>query len=166
MKILTKMSIATLGANPSVVKSEEFIKSGASSAPIARIYGIATGLVFKVDPKTGDVQTAVSGNFEAVNLADGEVFRAGVLWLPSGIQELLINSVDSGEADANGKPIYNEVKFGFTINAHPAKNPIGYSYSAEQLIDAEKNDPLADLRGALPQLPAPTAKAPETAAKK
>jgi len=163
MKILTKMSIATIGANPSVVKTEEFVKSGASSHPIARIYGIATGLVFKVDPKTGDVQTAVSGNFEAANLATGEVFRAGVLWLPSGIQELLINAVDTGAVDANGKPVYNDVKFGFQINAHPAKNPIGYSYSAEQLIDATQNDPLADLRAELPALEAPKA---DAAAKK
>lgn len=155
MQILTKMSIATIGANPSAVKTEEFQKSGATSLPIVRIYGIATGLIFKADPKTGDIQTAVSGNFEAVNLANGETYRAGVLWLPSGIQELLINAVDTGAVDKNDKPVYNDVKFGFQINAMPAKNPIGYSYSAEQLIDASQSDPLADLRAELPALPAP-----------
>jgi len=154
MKILTKMSIKTLGANPARAKTEN------KSVDLVRIYGIATGLAFKADPKTGDIQVAVTGNFEGVNLESNETFRAGVLWLPGGIQELLIGAVDTGTKDANGKPVYNDVKFGFTIAAVPATNPIGYSYSAEQLIDAEKNDPLADLRSALPALPAPAAETP------
>jgi len=158
MKILTKMSLATLGANPSRVKEQKDGKAVHSSLDLVRIYGIASGLVFKTDPKTGDIQVAVSGNFEAVNLENNETYRAGVLWLPSGIQELLINSVDTGEKDGNGKPVYQDVKFGFTIAAVPASNPIGYSYTAEQLIDAQQNDPLAELRTSLPALPAPAAK--------
>jgi hypothetical protein len=152
MKILTKMSVKALGANPARAKTEE------KSVDLVRIYGIASGLVFKADPKTGDIQTAISGDFEGVNLESGEVFRSGILWLPGGIQELLINAVDSGETDKNDKPVYNSVRFGFTISAVPATNPIGYSYAAEQLIDAKKDDPLADLREQLPALPAPAKK--------
>lgn len=163
MKILTKMSLATLGANPSRVKNEKDAKGApVTSLDLVRIYGIASSLVFKTDPKTGDIQVAVAGNFEGVNLQSGEVYRAGVLWLPGGIQELLINSVDTGAKDGNGKPVYQDVKFGFTIAAVPASNPIGYSYTAEQLIDAQQNDPLAELRSSLPEmpaLPAPTDKA-------
>jgi len=160
MKILTKMSLATLGANPSRVKEMKDGKPVHSSIDLVRIYGVASSLVFKTDPKTGDIQVAVAGNFEAVNLENRETYRAGILWLPGGIQELLINSVDTGQVDGNGKPIYQDVKFGFTIAAVPASNPIGYSYTAEQLIDAQQNDPLAELRASLPELaalPAPDA---------
>jgi len=158
--ILTKMSIKSLNADPSEVKAKNDDGTAKyTSLDLVRIYGIATGLVFKEDPKTGDVQVAVSGNFEALNIKSGKIFRAGVLWLPGGIQELLIGAVDTGEKDANGKPQYNSVKFGFTIASVPAANPIGYSYTATQLIDAAQNDPLADLRSSLPALPAPAADA-------
>lgn len=153
--ILTKMSIKTIGANPSRVKEMKDGKPVHNSLDLVRIYGIATNLLYKEDPKTGDVQIAVAGNFEAVNLENGETFRAGVLWLPGGIQELLIGAVDTGETDDNGKPKFNSVKFGFTISAVPASNPIGYSYTATQLIDAAQNDPLADLRSQMPALEAP-----------
>lgn len=151
-KIVTKMSVKTLGANPARAKTDN------KSVDLVRIYGIASGLAFKADPKTGDIQTAVTGSFEGVNLETGEVYSSGVLWLPGGIQELLVNAVDTGETDKNDKPVYNSVKFGFTISSVPATNPIGYSYTAEQLIDAAKNDPLADLRSEMPALPAPTKK--------
>lgn len=145
--IITKMTVKGVGANPSKAKAEN------RKVPLARIFGTAAGVVHKVDNR-GEPITGITGNFEGVNLETGEVYSSGVLYLPGGIHEMLLNAVDQGEEDAKGKPTYNSVQFAFDISAVPATNPIGYSYEATQLIEASKADPMAELRASLPAMPA------------
>lgn len=156
--IITKMTVKGVGANPAKAKADN------QKTPLCRIYGTASGVVHKVDNR-GEPITGITGNFEGVNLETGEVYKSGVLYLPGGIHEMLLNAVDQGEDDDKGKPVYNSVNFAFDISAVPATNPIGYSYEASQLIEATTADPMAEIRGALPDLPALPAPKKEEAKK-
>lgn len=152
MQLLTKMSVKSVGANPARAKTEN------CKVPLARFYGIARGIVMKVDQR-GEPITGLTGDFYATNVESGEEFQSGVLYLPGGIHELLVNGVDQGEMNDKGKPIYTPVEFGFDVWAAPATNPIGYSYEATPLLEARVSDPIAALQekfGDLPKaLPAP-----------
>lgn len=144
MNIISKISVKTIGCNPSAAKSE------GKDVQLAKVYGVARGTINKVDQR-GDPVVGLTGEFEAVNLGTGEVFRSGVLYLPSGIHEMVANSVKEGDTE-----------FALGIVASPASNPIGYSYKAVPLLEPAANDPMAALRNKIagkdfgaPQLPAP-----------
>src|SRR5690606_33315883 len=111
----------------------------------------------------GDPTTGLTGQFEGTNLETGEIYQSGVCYLPSGILELVAASLVADAALDKANRTNPTVRFAFLISAVPAKNPIGYSYSIEQLVEPEQDDPLADMRKALighkslPELPAPAA---------
>lgn len=130
---ISKISIATIKCNPVVAKVTN------SRTAIAHIYGIASGCKPAKNTATGDVHYPLIGQFEAVNLQTGEVFGSGKLFLPAGIHEMLSSMFLENEAA-------DPVKFGLEISSEPAKNPIGYSYSARPLIESTVNDPLTEMR--------------------
>ena len=142
-EFLTKLTLKGIGCNPRIAATEN------KKVALARIYGVATGIKTKVDPK-GDVFEAIEGSFEAVNLKTGEVYRSGLLFLPGGIHETLTGSLKKGGDGAT-------IRFGLEVSAIPASNPIGYSYSARSLIPDAGDDLLADMRKSVMSLPAPKA---------
>lgn len=153
-KMLTKLTLKGIGCNPSKAKAEN------KEITLARIYGVAGGVITK-EGVNGFV-SGVTGTFEAIRADDPDTrYQSGVLYLPVGIIDMLIDAVDTGEVDKNNRPIYGSVKFALELSAMPATNPIGYSYSATPLFDAEENDPLAEIRAiafdGLKALPAPEA---------
>lgn len=133
VSILTKMTVATMGCNPGEAKSKN------EKIAVARVTGTASGIKASVG-KDGDPTTGVTGEFYGVALQNNKFFQSGVLYLPSGIIDLLIAAVvGDGELDAAKRPIYNNVEFAFELFAVPAKNPIGYSYEAKSMIEARAN---------------------------
>ena len=140
-EFLTKLTLKAIGCNPRIAATE------GKKVPLARIYGIATGIKTKIDPK-GDTFEAIEGSFEAVNLKTGEVYRSGLLFLPGGIHETLTGSLKKGGEGTT-------IRFGLEVSAIPASNPIGYSYSAKSLIPDAGDDLLADMRKSAMSLPAP-----------
>ena len=131
--ILTKMTVSTMSCNPGEAKAKN------EKVLVARITGTASGIKAAVG-KDGDPVTGLTGEFYGAAMQSGKVFQSGVLYLPSGIAELLISAVEGdGELGADKRPIYNQVEFAFDIFAVPAKNPIGYSYEAKSLIQARAN---------------------------
>ena len=138
-----KLTISNLGCIPAAAVVE------GQSSPIARIYGIASGIKQVVDKNRGDVYESITGDFEGVNLKTGAIYQASVLYLPSGIHGLLENAVKSTVDADTGKQSYNSVKFALEIAVVKAKNPAGYSYEAKSLVPAVVDDPLAEMRAAI-----------------
>ena len=116
------------------------------------IMGIANGV------KTGSSMygewLALTGQFEASNLETGEVFAAPVAFLPEPLNGLIAAKVRTPGEDGKGV----SVKFAVMVGVKPAKNQFGLEYTVRELVDVKENDPLADLRQALPALPKPAAK--------
>ena len=145
INIVTKMSVKTIGADPA--------KGKTGRVHLARIFGIASGI--KVAKGTnGDILYGVTGDFRGqIPDAPEDTYQSGVLYLPSGINELLLQAVDSGEVDKNNKPVFREVKFAFDIFSKPASNPAGYQYEATPVIDAKETDAMSELSSQLPPMP-------------
>jgi hypothetical protein len=137
-----KITISNLGCIPAAAVVE------GQTSPIARIYGIASGIKSVVDKNRGDVYESITGSFEGVNLKTGNIYQASVVYLPAGIHGLLENAV-KGIVDEAGKQQFNSVKFALEIGVVKAKNPAGYSYEAKSLVPAVVDDPLAEMRTAI-----------------
>ena len=148
-----KLTISNLGCIPAAAVVE------GQTTPIARIYGIASGIKQVVDKNRGDAYESITGSFEGINLKTGNVYQASVVYLPAGIHGLLENAVKGtltpAVKDADGKVVkeakqdYNSVKFALEIGVVKAKNPAGYSYEAKSLVPAVVDDPLAEMRTAI-----------------
>lgn len=147
ISIVSKLTVKTMGCTP---------KDGSDGKVlIARVYGHANGIK-PAEGKDGDILYGLTGEFRGVNLKDPDtLYQSGVMFLPGGVNEMLVAAVDTGEVDAKDKPIYADVKFAIDIYTKPAGNPAGYQYEAVPLIDAKENDLMAELADSLPALPAP-----------
>lgn len=134
--MISKMSVKGLGCKPFAAPKE-------TPARLCQIIGKASGLKTGEDT-TGRVWSAITGEFRGVNLATGEIFRSGKLFLPGGIHEVVEGAVKSLPEDGG------VVKFAFEIRTVEAKNPIGYSYQAANLMPMEsETDSLADVIAAI-----------------
>lgn len=155
VKLLTKMSISTMRCNPSACKTVGKEGEG-GEVPLARLVGKAGGIVEKVG-KNGDAVYGLTGTFRGINLQNGKVFTSAVLYLPGGVQEMILLPLDNaltGTEENPGDPT-SSIEFGFDVFSYPAANPIGYSYSARDLFPAKRIDPLAALMSALEDIPLP-----------
>lgn len=119
------------------------------ATPLYTVIGIANGI--KTGNSTYGEWLALTGRFEAVNIETGEAYVAPQVFLPEPMQGLIAATVRTPD-DIGNTP---SVKFAVEVGFKPAKSVLGYEYTVRELIDAEENDPLADLRKALP---APKAK--------
>lgn len=141
--IVSKLSNATLGCDPLVVKD----KAKGTKAPMYRILGRATGIKEAKDTN-GEVIYGLSGSFEGTNLVTGQVMRSGVAYLPPGIHETILEPLDRALAeDKNNAGV--SLNFAFDIFAVAAPNKSGYSYEAIDLIPAQRVDPFADMKAEL-----------------
>lgn len=136
--IVAKLTPATMKFNAAAAKST------GKKTFLGRIAGIADGLKI-VKATNGDVHTAITGTFIGVNGETGAQYRSGVLYLPTGIHDLVQNAVDAG-LDDDGKPLpYNAVEFGIDLHSVPSNNLSGYSYEANPVIQAKESDPASEL---------------------
>lgn len=133
--IISKLSVKTVGTDP-----KEAIKQG-KAVPLARFWGIAESTKFVVNRQTGDTNTAIIGTFRGMNLATGEVFESGVLYLPAGIHDQLSGPLLRQKESPDAQPI----RFGVEVSATPASNPVGYTYTAKPLMRPQGVDPLAEM---------------------
>jgi hypothetical protein len=141
--IISKITMASIGCNPGAVKTlkpEDLSKEG--DLPLARLYGKLSKVKYEEDKVNGQVYTAFIGNFEAINMQSGEVFKSGKMFLPKGISELVENGVKSAPEGA-------QVGFAFEVRSQNANNPIGYSYRVLALKSPEATDELKELRDAV-----------------
>jgi len=115
------------------------------------VIGIANGI--KTGNSTYGEWLALTGQFEAVNLETGEAYVSPQVFLPEPLQGLIAAKVRT--PDENGK--MPSVQFAVEVGFKPSKSTFGYEYTVRELVDSSDNDPLADLRKALPALPKPEA---------
>lgn len=167
-EIVAKLSVATMGINPAIVKLT------GQRTPIGAAWGRATGTKVSVDSKgevmadkSGKPLVGLVGQFRGVNLQSGAEYMSSTLYLHSAFQRLIEDELAKQEGRAKrGSGNFRGVEFGFRIDAVPAANPAGYSYVYVSMMPATKADPLAHLTDRAhallesdtkPALPAPEA---------
>lgn len=134
---------------------DEAVQELVCGSLIGIVDGIKTGS--RTDAMTGEVSDylAFTGQFEYVdNDPKRAVMSSGVMFMPGGFEGLLKDAAI--EADKNG----GRMEIAYVIKVFRAKNPQGYSWKIEPLMEiAVENDPLAKLRALsapkLAALPAP-----------
>lgn len=137
--VISKITMATIGCKPTAVVA---LPEDQKELAIARLYGKLSEVRFQDDKTKGQIYTFFVGNFEAVNMQTGEVFKSGKMFLPKGISELVEDGVKKGRAaDPNAS-----ISFAFQVNSIKANNPIGYSYKILQLKAVEPEDELKAIR--------------------
>lgn len=148
--ILSKLSLKGMGCQP---KKGEF-KPDSPARPLARIFGIAKKHDV-VSTAFGD-SPRIIGEFEGVNLATGEAFKATKAFLPNVIAEIMVNALDAREEGDEA------LEFAIEIGAqYSEKGGHGYAYTVKPLVKTKSRDALSHLREVvkqgLPQLAAPAA---------
>lgn len=149
--LLPKMSIKTMGANGAIVHVTK------TKTPVIRVYGVARNIK-SATGSNGDPVFGLVGQFEGINIADKTTYQSSVLYLPNGIQELIMDPLevilngDDKLAKAQG------VQFALDIFAVPDGNKAGYTFNAAFASDVGRADPLEAMRkslksAALPALP-------------
>jgi hypothetical protein len=135
--IVSKITVKTVGARPA--------KAAESKARemLMRVYGVASGLKISrnVNERTGEKDVALKGDFRARNLETGELYSSGILYLPSGIHDLIQAPLDVAQANNESA----EVTFALDVFSQPATNASGFGYGAIVLGEPAENDAVARL---------------------
>lgn len=119
-----------------------------TTIPTVRFLGAVEGYV-EENGKFGPY-VKFRGEFEAVNIATGEVFEAPALILPSKDEPAMLRKAFD-QAQANGHPT---VEFALDyMLAHTDKGERGYTFIARDASKPKGADPLARLRSSLPAVP-------------
>lgn len=151
--IVSKITMKKIGAQPASGSIEK-----GRAVRCAQVYGHAKKCETRRSNFDQDY-TVFMGNFEAVNLATGEVFRSGNLILPAVFQNLLQPAVTS----ANGADVAFSVELGAR---HSEKGSVGYEWTATPLVESSERDALADLREATKEASAALLEGPAKTKKK
>lgn len=147
IKYVSKLSMKNAGVDPRKVLAADGDKA---SVVLARIFGLADGIKQVEDKTNATVHLALTGKFQSINAQNGQITRSGILYLPKGIHEVVMNAVKQLEEGS-------VVRFGLEVRSVKASNPIGYSYEAIDLLPVQEKDPLSELADVIAkkQLPAP-----------
>jgi len=153
---LTKLALSGMGCQPelSVARDqmvtingkEQMMKVG-QDVHQATIFGYITGLTGPKElPNAKNGQDAITfglvGQIEGLNVLTGEMFKAGILYLPGGFHEMFLSEMEMALGDG-AKP---QIAFALEFWSVPAGNPRGYTWKAKNKLPMEKADPLARLR--------------------
>ena len=149
--LIKKISVATVIGNSKIVRDS-------ADGAIMRVYGVVRGIQkgVKLDQDTqgnpiSRPWTALTGSFQAVNIATGEIFASAKVFLPDVAGELVINAFEQAqEGDNPGNPGAS-IKFAFDIKKITSEKSVtGYEYAAVSLIEAAASDPLSEMATTLP----------------
>lgn len=127
-------------------------EEGDKPRELMTVIGIATG-IRQVEDRyhPGQLQYGIKGTFEAVNTETGEVTTANEVFLPSMIQDAVVEALKSGKNE--------NVQFAVSVSLKYSKIPIGYEYVVKPLVKIAAADILEDLRASIPkQVEGPKAK--------
>jgi len=144
--IISKITLKTVGIDD----PESLVIPGKKkNVPVMRVYGLLRTATEK-QTDIGKSMTLI-GDFEAVNLITGEIYKSGKCYLPTiaegPVTEMLFQ--------AQAKDPKASVKFALDVmvSYFESKFPKGakYTWGVTSLFDTpEECDPLADIRKALP----------------
>lgn len=183
MEIVGKLTPRSLGWDRNKLgDATSKVPSDGGKVLLGRIVGIVSGLKQTVNNDTGEVQNGLKGNFRGVSsrklqvaevnrkgepvMKDGApsfvdgpdpiIVTSGVCYLPGGIQEMIEGALAKAkEIDAKAT-----VEFAIDLYGIPATNKAGYSFKADNIVEANITDPLAALLAAAERNTAPALAAP------
>lgn len=144
--LLKKITLGTIGAQPDIEKLIEHKNEYGEKAvmPLATIYGVTSSYKAGHSDNTGSDFVRFMGQFKAIRVADKASFVSGQCILPGAAPDMLYGAVNGlGEAGGN-------VEFAFNIGASfDATAATKYVYHVSQVIESNKDDPLARLENML-----------------
>ena len=143
-----KMNNGTIVTDSSGTPIMETVQRGIKQE-VMRVYGQCDKI--KLGNTTFGETVEFQGQFEAINILTGEIYRGSRLFLPPVLTDMVRNQVLA--AGDNG------IQFAFDIGIDSANNAHGYQYTITPLAAPAANDPLEQMKAALlanaPALPAP-----------
>lgn len=93
------------------------------------------------------VRIGMGGIFEAIPAdTEKEATRSGVCYLPEAFMDPILEEL----ATAHKEDKSSKIRFGLEVRLIRATNPQGYSYKVIPVFEADKVDPLQDIRKELP----------------
>lgn len=116
-------------ADPSLVKIELYKITGISS------------MWDEVPSPYGETQRLI-GDFIAVNLKTGEVFRSNRCFLPGIMKDSIVAAINSA---AKGDAVQFAFLVSVTDDSDNVKNAVGYVYTFETLIEMKESNQMAEL---------------------
>lgn len=122
----------------------DFCTNDGDKVTLYTIFGTANGI------KTGTTNhgdwVAFQGQFEATNYVDGKGYASNQAFITEPIQSMLVRALEESDA----------VDFAITVDAKRRDDlAVGYEYITTPHVKTQQSDPLAHLRGLVPQLSAP-----------
>lgn len=150
MDVLPKLTLKDIGCNGAAAGA---LQNENDRIALARIYGVATGIKVKEDKRTATFHESIKGNFRGKNLQEGsanfgKTFQSGLLYLPSGLQEMISEALNNAGEGA-------EVTFAMDIFAYKVnRQGAPYSYGGVILGEPEQDDALARLEKTFADVPA------------
>lgn len=140
MELVGKLSPKAMGWDRNAIGTATAkVPADGGSVLLGRIVGMVSGLKQTVNGETGDIQNGLKGNFRGISSIEGKApVTSGVCYLPGGIQEMLEGTL----AEAKSNDARAVVNFAIDLFAIPATNKAGYSFKAENLVEAGASDPL------------------------
>src|SRR5262249_26022219 len=147
----TRLSLSLMGCNPELVslgKDQRLALGLPAEGPLhlASLYGTINGIT---EPKKLDLQKeltpenttfGVTGEFEGKNIVTGQLYQAGIFYLPSGFHD---KAIERARVLSDGEV----VDFVWHFFSVAASNPRHYSWLLKSGLPADMvRDPLADLR--------------------
>lgn len=142
--LLTKLSLSMMNCQPELSKTQH--KDILQAIVFGELVGL-TGAKELPNAKTEDEKYTYGlvGRIEGVNVLTGEMFKAGVLYLPGGFHDMFLSEMEAQLAAA-GEGGHVTIAFALEFYSTPSNNPRGYSWKARNKMPMEKRDPLARLR--------------------
>lgn len=157
MEILNKITMKSINAQPKP-------RSITERKDLCHIFGTATG--FREGSTTYGVFRKFEGNFEAVDLSSGEVFKSKWLLLPPIAEALLTEQLLSlgatagrvktqDDKGAEGTAASSPVDFAFSVGVKPifekdgktiVERGQGYEYTVSPIVESKQADSLQHLR--------------------
>jgi len=144
--IVSKLAGKTMDIDASAGKKERTF--------LYRVFGKANGIKVSESPRDGAILYGVTGDFRAIAAhSPDKVYQSGVLYLPPGVNEMVVGAVDTGAVDDKGRQVFTEIKFAFDVYSKPATSPAGYQYEVLPIVDAKETDVMLELQSELPPFP-------------
>ena len=143
MKVDGKLSPRALGWDRDTISAAIKKITPSDRVLIGRFGGVVAGLKMTENAKDGSVQIGLKGNFRGISSildGKGEPIRSesGVCYIPGGIQEMIEGNYSiAREQDKNAT-----VTFLVDLYAIHANNPVGYTFTAETVVEPGENNQL------------------------
>jgi hypothetical protein len=149
MEVINKITVKNVCGKVDIIKLVEHHKT-APGTPLwmMEIYGIASdskpGATVLPDGKTSNWIKFV-GNFKALNIATGAVYRSGACILPGAIPDMLFGALGI----EGNKSVEFAFRVGVKFNEDAATK---YTFLCDSLMEVKENDPLERLEAGIKTL--------------